>query len=61
VLLAYIAPSRFVWATDHIQDTTSDNIFVREVRQTVAHHGLTPVATSGPHFRVIPWATLRRD
>jgi hypothetical protein len=55
VLLAYIAPSRFVWATDHIQDTASDNIYVREVRQTVAHHELSPVATSGPHFRVIPW------
>jgi hypothetical protein len=55
VLLAYIAPSRFVWATDHIQDTTSDNLYVREVRQTVAHHELDPVATSGPHFRVIPW------
>ncbi len=55
VLLAYIAPSRFVWATDHIQDTTSDNIFVREVHQTVAHHKLDPVATSGPHFRIIPW------
>jgi hypothetical protein len=55
VLLAYIAPSRFVWATDHIQDTTSDKFYVREVRQTVAHHKLDPVATSGPHFRVIPW------
>jgi hypothetical protein len=55
VLLAYIVPARFVWATDHIQDTASDNIYVREVRQTVAHHGLAPVATSGPHFRVIPW------
>ena len=57
VLLAYIAPSRFVWATDHIQDTASDNILVREVRQTVAHHELNPLATSGPHFRVIPWKT----
>jgi hypothetical protein len=54
VLLAYIAPSRFVWASDHIQDTT-DNILLRDVRETVAHHHLAPVATSGPHFRVIPW------
>ena len=57
VLLAYIAPARFVWATDHIQDTASDNLYVREVRQTVAHHALSPIATSGPHFRVIPWKT----
>jgi hypothetical protein len=57
-LLAYIAPSRFVWASDHIQVIGSPNVYVDEVRATVARHRLSPAATSGPHFRVIPWAAI---
>jgi hypothetical protein len=58
VLLAFIAPSRFVWATDHIQDIANDNIYVEDVRRTVARHALAPATTSGPHFRIIPWAAI---
>jgi hypothetical protein len=58
VLLAFIAPSRFVWATDHIQDISSDNVYVEDVRRTVSRHALAPATTSGPHFRIIPWAAI---
>ena len=58
VLLAYIGPSRFVWASDHIQVVTSANIYVDDVRSTAACHRLSPLATSGPHFRVLPWAVI---
>ncbi len=58
VLLAYIAPARFVWATDHIQIVNARNILVDDVRKTAKHHGLAPIATSGPHFRVISWDSL---
>jgi hypothetical protein len=58
VLLAYIAPSRFVWATDHIQIIHSRNILVDDVLATARRHALTPAATSGPHFRIIPWDSL---
>jgi hypothetical protein len=58
VLMAFIAPSRFVWASDHIQDITTPNIYVKDVRQTVVRHALAPASTSGPHLRIIPWASI---
>jgi hypothetical protein len=60
VLLAYIAPSRFVWATDRIQIIAARNVLVDDVLHTAARHGLIPRATSGPHFRIIPWDSLPR-
>jgi hypothetical protein len=60
VLLAYIAPARFVWATDHIQIVNAHNILVDDVLKTAAHHALAPLLTSGPHFRAIPWDSLPR-
>jgi hypothetical protein len=58
VLLAFIAPASFVWASDHIQVTAAPSIYVEDVRQTVALHRLTPRFTSGPHFHLIPWAEI---
>jgi hypothetical protein len=58
VLLAYIAPSRFVWATDHIQIINARNVLVDDVLATAKRHDLSPLAISGPHFRVIPWDSL---
>ena len=55
---AFIVPARFVWATDHIQNISSDNIYIEDVRRTVARHALTPATASGPHFHIIPWAAI---
>jgi hypothetical protein len=58
VLLASIVPSRFVWGSDHIQDITHPNIYVKELWQTVVRHAIAPAHTSGPHFRLIPWPVI---
>jgi hypothetical protein len=58
VLFAYIEPARFVWATDHVQIINARNIMVDDVLATAKRHGLSPLATSGPHFRIIPWDSL---
>jgi hypothetical protein len=58
VLLAYVAPSRFVWASDHIQVVSYPNVYVDDVRATVRRHALSAIFTSGPHFGVLPWAAI---
>ncbi len=57
-LLAYLAPAHFVWASDHIQDISAPNIYVEDVRRTVRRHALAPAGASGPHFKLIPWASV---
>jgi hypothetical protein len=58
VLGAYIADAGFLWASDRVQDTTSPNLYISELVQTTDELHLTPRVTSGPHFRLVPWAAL---
>ncbi len=58
VLGVYIADAGFLWASDRVQDTTSPNLYVSELVQTANELHLAPRVTSGPHFRLVPWAAL---
>jgi len=58
VLATYVAPDRFVWASDRIQDTSTTSLYVTELRQSVLRERLNPRFTSGPHFGVVPWSVV---
>jgi hypothetical protein len=60
ILMAYIGADRFLWASDRIQLDSTPSLYVADLQRAVMRAGIHPLATSGPHFRLIPWSQIER-
>jgi hypothetical protein len=60
ILMAYIGADRFLWASDRIQLDTTPSLYTADLGRAVTRAGIHPLATSGPHFRLIPWSQIER-
>ena len=60
ILMAYIGADRFLWASDRIQLDTTPSLYTADLQRSVTLAGIHPLATSGPHFKLIPWSQIER-
>lgn len=59
-LAAYVAPDRFLWASDYVQSLDEPTAYVDEVVRAVHRVGVTPERVAAEHMRIVPWDTVAR-
>jgi hypothetical protein len=59
-LMAYLAPDRFLWASDYIQTVAEPSAYASEVWSAVQRDGLHPERTAAEHLPLTPWATIEK-
>jgi hypothetical protein len=57
-LMAYLAPDRFLWASDYIQTVAEPSTYASEVWRAVQRDGLHPERTAAEHLPLTPWAKI---
>ncbi len=57
-LIAYVAPARFLWASDYIQTAAKPTAYASEVLSAVHRDGLRPETTAAQHLPVTPWSQI---
>jgi hypothetical protein len=58
-LIAYVKESRFLWASDYIQDLTNPTLYALEVWRAAARAGLTPERVDAEHIPITSWSKIR--
>jgi hypothetical protein len=57
-LMAFLAPDRFLWASDYIQTVAEPSAYASEVWRAVQRDGLHPERTAAEHLPLTPWARI---
>lgn len=57
-LAAFIRPSRFLWASDYVQDLDAPTQYVDEVAAAVRRMGLSPSTVAAEHARLAQWSRV---
>jgi hypothetical protein len=57
-LMAYLAPDRFLWASDYIQTVAEPSAYASEVWRAAQRDGLHPERTAAEHLPLTPWAKI---
>ncbi len=59
-LLGWIAPTRFLWAGDYIQQVDAASLYARDVLAAARREGLVPERVAAQHLPVTPWTAVER-
>ena len=57
-LMAFMGESRFLWASDYIQNTRQATGYAREVFRATRRTGVQPVNFAAEHVPLTPWSTV---
>ena len=57
-LMAWIPASRFLWASDYIQNTRVPALYTSEVCAAVRRVGIAPEMVVAQHITLTPWAAV---
>lgn len=57
-LAAYVRPSRFLWASDYVQDLRAPSQYVDEVVAAAARVGVSPESVAAQHIPLTRWARV---
>jgi hypothetical protein len=57
-LVAFVRPSRFLWASDFVQDLGAPTQYVDEVAAAVRRIGISPSVVAAEHVKLVPWGRV---
>ena len=57
-LAAFVRPSKFLWASDYVQDLGAPTQYVDEVAAAVRRIGVSPSVVAAEHVKLVPWGRV---